>query len=474
MSEDKKTTLIPASTKELTTTVDSYQRKLITYLGALGLPNENVLVDIRERIKVFAILPSVVEILPKESSIRSLYISKFVAACGAGLFDAALNFVWDETVADLRTKVIQFDLDYFYSSVVTDPDRRRKFNSEADIINLEDWELIRGCHLTGILSDIGFRHLDYIRNMRNWASAAHPNQIELTGLQLVSWLETCIREVMAKEPSASAIEIRRLLFNIRTQTLTSDDVSQVIYSVARLPDDLATSLLRTIFGIFCDPAMIVSAKNNIRLIALSVWRRAPEQSKRELGIKYTTYAANADIPRRDAARDFLQTVDGMALLPTDTLAVEINDVVQALYMVHSGFDNFYNEPPHAKSLTKLIPPNGSVPDAVRYEYVKTVTMCFIGNGYGISNNAYPYYEELVRKYQEQEIYTLLTLLRDEEFSSRLQFQNCQLRFKALISGLKGKTANSVISQAIDYLLKQTDEQLPVCGKTTEYKRIIGK
>ena len=25
--------------------------------------------------------------------------------------------------------------------------------------------------------------------MRNWASAAHPNQSELTGLNLISWLE---------------------------------------------------------------------------------------------------------------------------------------------------------------------------------------------------------------------------------------------------------------------------------------------
>lgn len=29
--------------------------------------------------------------------------------------------------------------------------------------------------------------------MRNWASTAHPNQNELTGLQLIEWLETCMR-----------------------------------------------------------------------------------------------------------------------------------------------------------------------------------------------------------------------------------------------------------------------------------------
>ena len=48
-----------------------------------------------------------------------------------------------------------------------------------------------------MISDIGYRLLDNIKFMRNWASAAHPNQNELTGLQLIEWLETCIREVIS-------------------------------------------------------------------------------------------------------------------------------------------------------------------------------------------------------------------------------------------------------------------------------------
>ena len=49
--------------------------------------------------------------------------------------------------------------------------------------------------------------LDNIKFMRNWASAAHPNQIELTGLQLISWLETCIKEVISLPLSNITIEI---------------------------------------------------------------------------------------------------------------------------------------------------------------------------------------------------------------------------------------------------------------------------
>ena len=183
---------------QVSTGVDQFTTALTGYLNHLGLPTNNVLVPVHERQRVIGNLPDVINSIDLSKRAESLYISKFIAACGAGLFDAALNFIWDETVVSLRNKVARFDLEYFYDSVITDATRRSKLRDEDDLVKLKNGELVRGCHVTGILSDIGYRHLDYIRDMRNWASAAHPNQNELSGLQLISWLETCLREVIAK------------------------------------------------------------------------------------------------------------------------------------------------------------------------------------------------------------------------------------------------------------------------------------
>ena len=200
--------IIIQSKAEVATGVDQFTAGLGRYLDELGLPKEQVLVPVVERQRVINNVPEVIILLDSTKKSTAFYLSKFIAACGAGIFDAALNFLWDETVINLRRKVARFDLEYFYDSVITDS-RRSKLNDEADLNKIEEWELIRGCHLTGILSEIGYKHLDYIRNMRNWASAAHPNQNELTGFQLLSWLETCIKEVIAKEPEGPVIEIKR-------------------------------------------------------------------------------------------------------------------------------------------------------------------------------------------------------------------------------------------------------------------------
>lgn len=100
-----------------------------------------------------------------------------MAAVNAGLFDAALNYLWDETVSQLRSRVSQYDIQYFYDLAVTS-DKRSKLSSKEDLNKIDDSELIQGAKEIGLISDIGYRMLDNIKHMRNWASAAHPNQVE--------------------------------------------------------------------------------------------------------------------------------------------------------------------------------------------------------------------------------------------------------------------------------------------------------
>lgn len=456
------------------TTVDSFDKGLVAYLAALGLPTEKVLVAVAERGKVLLNLPDVVRQLRGTGITDAHYVSKFVAACGAGLFDAALNFIWDETVKNLRKKVATFDLEYFFKSALTDPDRLKKLQTEEDLQRIDDWELIRGAHLTGILSDIGYRHLDYIRNMRNWASAAHPNQNELTGLQLVSWLETCIREVIGQEPSGPVIAVRQLLDNLRNHTLTSGDIPPISQNISLLPADLSTSLVRTIFGMFVDPKLSATTKQNIRWIASSVWQQTPEQIRSELGTRYVVYAANADLPRKEAAKDFLQIVGGLTYLPEDTLIVELSERINNLLTAHNGFNNFHNEPAHAKALFNTVPDTGLIPEAVKHNFVKTVLMCFIGNGYGVSIAAYPYYEQLVARFHDSEAWIVAQLLQDEEVASRLQLADCQRRFRKLVDTLLTKSTNPNVAEILSYIQSRTDPQFSTIGRTSEFKALLTK
>ncbi|MCZ4336157.1 hypothetical protein [Shewanella colwelliana] len=464
--------IVVTSQSQVVTGVDQFSNGLSTYLTELGLPSSNVLVPVTERSRVINNLPEVINLVDSSQRTTSIYLSKFIAACGAGLFDAALNFIWDETVVNLRKKVVKFDLEYFYDSVVTDENRRNKLKDEEDLVKLDEWELVRGCHLTGILSDIGYKHLDYIRDMRNWASAAHPNQNDLTGFQLISWLETCIREVIGKEPEGPAIEIKRFLGSIRNNVLTASDAMHINAGIEHLPSDLGTSLLRTLFGMYTGNGVNAQLKNNIKLVCSTAWNISPDEVKYECGFKYATFASNGEIERRDSAREFLTVVNGLPFLPSDTLAVELSEKITNLYNAHIGFNNFHNEPSHARILDSYVSSTGAVPDSVRKAYVKTIVMSKIGNGHGVSSMAASYYDNMLQKFGESEIKEFASLVMDREFSSRIALSSCRNNYKALANYFLPRTTNQITIQAIQSINQATDQQLPNLGKDSRYQQLI--
>ena len=462
----------PYEPAQIVPAVQTFSGQLTDYLRFLGLPDEDVLVPIEQRRSVTNNMETVVSVLTSDQRAAAMYISKFVTACAVGLFDAALNFLWNETIRNLRAKVVRFDLVYFYDSVIPDSNKRSKFNTEADLEKLDDWELSRGCLLTGILSDNGFRHLDYIRNMRNYASAAHPNHIELTGLQVVSWLETCILEVLAKEPAGPVIEVKKLLFNLRNEVLTSDDVAPIAANLPSLPDDLAGSLLRAILGMYTDTRIAVQVRDNIKLIASSVWQVAPDDSRYDAGLKLANLEANGEASRVRLAKEFLDLVDGLAYLPPDRLALEIATALESLMSIHNGWDNFYNEPAPAVLLSRLIPSNGQVPVNVLTKYVKTLIMCRIGNGYGVSAAAVPTYETLIGQFSDREATKFVGLPRELEFAARLQFSNCATNFQRIAAAIEPRVINRRLKSALLYIIGFQTSNLNRIGSDRSFRALL--
>ena len=454
----------------LSTTIGEYQKKLSEFLNYLKLPSDRILVDYDERRKVIVNVPDIVKNIDETVRINSYYISKFIAASGAGLFDAALNYIWDETITSLKNKIELFDLEYFKSTL--EEDKKKKIENIDDLKKIDDNDVVIGCREIGILSPIGFKHIDYIRNMRNWVSAAHPNQVELTGLNVCDWLDICIREVIGKEPSHSAIQTQQLLNNIRKNVYTKDDVIPIQQALKTTPQEFIISLHNALFGMFCDPAGKVEIKNNVRLIAKELWQLLPERQKKETGLKYAKWAVNGDIPRKTAAHEFLETVNGLSYLSEDVLSVELAEALHLLYDTHKGWNNFYNEPPFAKLIKKYIPQNGLIPETIRHEYVKVIFLCRIGNGYGVSTLAEPIYDELIGKFTDKEIIEFLELFNDIDIVSQLNCTNCQRNLRDILYVLKSHTSNSIVLRGIEFIENKSDKQFSSIGEIEDFKKIL--
>jgi hypothetical protein len=437
--------------RRISSSLDGFAGHLMEFLEWTGLPSDLVLVEVSQRKHAIDNIPNVLDQLSPVQRQGAMYVSKFVAACAVGLFDAALNYIWDETIRNLRSKVARFDLEYFYDTAIPDPRRRPDFVTEDHLVDLADWVLIKGCQQTGIISDIGYKHLDFIREMRNHASAAHPNQNQLTGLQLVAWLETCIKEVLSKEPEGPTIVVGRLLQGLRRERLQQQDIPPIATAIAALPAELSASLLRTLFGMYTDDRIASEVRDNLRLVIGTVWSVCSDDARFEVGLKYGNLKANAQLSRAGLAREFLEYVGGLPFLSEDTLAVELSSAIRALLDAHEAWYNFYNEPAPARALQALVPKSGMVPASVRGTYVKALAMCRMGNSYGVSREAVPIYDELIGRWTDAELTVFVKLLLDPDVRSRLQFPSCSSRFGQLIARLAGRATSVRVKAALDAL-----------------------
>ncbi|MEL1243441.1 hypothetical protein AAEO56_04135 [Flavobacterium sp. DGU11] len=144
----------------------NFEKGLVTFLENHNLPTTGIFVGVEERLRVFSNVDYVIKQLDPEMTTKSVYLAKFLAASASGLFDASLNYLWDETILQLRKRVAQFDLEYFYDNTVGG-DKRKSFRSEEDLVKLPDSDLINGAKEIELISDVGHRHLVHINYMRN-------------------------------------------------------------------------------------------------------------------------------------------------------------------------------------------------------------------------------------------------------------------------------------------------------------------
>jgi hypothetical protein len=423
--------------------------------------------------RVIQNVPALVSMLAPEQRGEAMYVSKFIAACGAGLFDAALNFIWDEVVMRLRKRIAAFDLAYFFDTAVPSQERQ-DYQTEEDLASLGDAAMIKGALNCGMLTALGYKHLDYIRDMRNWASAAHPNQAELTGLQLVGWFETCLKEVILRGPEGAVLEVGRLVRNLREQTISLSNVSAVAASVKTLPAELIAALLRNTAGLYCDPRQEVRVRDNIKHIAKVIWDCSSEAARGEIGLKYANYAANLDVDRKELAHEFLELVDGLVYLPTSDLALNIQALVTALEAAQDGYNNFYNEPPLARQLRKFIPSTGKIPSQINEDYVRVLVRCRVGRVSGVASSAVPIYDELIDLFDQPQLRAFINTLAQAEITTRIgRDVGCSTRYQEIVARLAGKAVGQPMTRVFAAMAAAQQPQLATLWHETRFKRLLG-
>lgn len=423
------------------------QERFLVLLRNAGLPSEGIFVPILERVTVFANANSLLDKMGSPAKEKAIYVSKFFAAVSTGLFDAALNYIWDETVLHLRKRIEAYDLEYFYE-IAASEDKRKDLKTIEDISKLTDDELLRGSLKIDLITETGFRNIDLVRYMRNNASAAHPNQLEITGLKLISMAEDCLREVISTPIPPAAIAVQQLLANVRDGSMTQQDAEQVAVHFPDMGPDRTQRLAKGLFGIFYKRDTSESVRQNIRFLAPLLWPYIDEDTRKYFGIRHAFFSANNHAAEKKYAREFLSVVDGLAYITDQQRAVEVLTIVSELENAHNGFNNFYNEVLPARRLLSILGTPPTVPVGAEKQYIDTLVSVFLTNGYGTANSANTIYLELINGFTPKQALYAAVLIFDEGISSKLRVSLCARKYKEMITIVEQKISTHAAKQLI--------------------------
>lgn len=409
---------------------------LLTELtSALGVPRE-VLASDEEIENAWANLPSILKKI--DPTLRDAQIAKMCVAVATGLFDGAINFVWNASVSSLRQKVWAFGLN------VVSQIRGASFKEE-ELLNLKDADLLSLCLELNLINLNGYFMLDQCRALRNSFSAAHPSIGVVDDQEVLSFANRCARFALGGEPVPQGVDIEGLIAALKGGRFNEDQSAHWIDSLLKTHDAQRGMVFFMLHGIYCDP----DSSEDTRVNALDLSRASVEtvtdEKKADVVTQHAEYVAKGDDKRAAASRLFFEKLGLLALLGDPEKHALIHQACKKLYAVHQSFDNFYNEPPFAERLYEVSRQIG-VPDSVKADFVATVVMCGIGNGYGVSWSAHPYYRKMVQGFSPSEIKIMLDMADGKTLiGGRLKSNSgCQDSFKDL---LKLVDASSVPSSA---------------------------
>ncbi|XZT44093.1 hypothetical protein ACT439_15650 [Acinetobacter baumannii] len=344
-------------------------------------------------------LPRQLKNIPSEH--RNELIAKMCIAVSVGLFDSAINYVWNAAILSLREKLKSFGL-----SVVAQI-LQRDFE-EKHLYDLQDSELLDICLQLNILDQQAYFFLSQAIFTRNNYSAAHPSIGMIDENELLAFSNRCIQYALANPTQHTGVVLKDFIDNLKFGAYSDLQKVHWISSLNQTYDEQRTVLVKMMHGMYCDANSAETTRQNIINLCSAIKDMFTAQLKSELITNHNSYKAKGDEDKYKASLKFFELLGLLGLLDSTEIHSLFHRAIQRLYQVHEASNNFYNEPPFAERVFEITQQH-SVPSTIQELYVHHVVCCYIGNGYGVCNAAVPFYEAMIKNFSPVEIGLMLKL-----------------------------------------------------------------
>lgn len=399
---------------------------------ALGLPR-NILPSGDEIRLAWETLPEKLKDIPPE--LLNELIAKMCVAVGSGLFDGALNYIWNASVLHLREKAIYQGKQI--SEILYLPDLEEK-----NLRRLPDFELLRLCLKLNAISRDSFYFLDKARAMRNAHSAAHPVIGTISDGEFLTFFHHCVQYALLPSSSPKGVDALEFAHALADKPLSPEQCNFWIGRLSEAHNSQQVLLVSQAHSVFCNTTHQEKTRNNAINICLGLKSKFNSEIHMELINRHHIYIKSRNDFAMRASAAFFEKLGLSGFLDDIESHIMFFKAVDRLWNVHNSHDGFFNEPPFAEQLLE-ISERRLAPVSIAEYYVHTVICCFIGNGHGYSEASEDIYIEIIKRFNKNEIEIMMKLAAADgtALKERLSDKSCMERFESVIR-LAGNHAHS--------------------------------
>jgi len=403
---------------------------IITSLTAsLGIPR-TVLAEQEEISIVWASLRKILENVKVEY--RHELLARMVVSIRMGLFSAAVNDMWNTTILALRQKVKNFGYSEASSFL------KRDIN-EKKLAEIRDKDLIDICVELGFLDDTAYFFINNCREIRNNYSSAHPSDSMLDGTELNYFMHQCTKHILGNDTQYVGFPVSNFMTVITQDKIDTQTKDAYVEKILKANDLQKSAILKVLFANYVDEKKDEHTRQNSLLISQETWDTYNDDAIAEILGLYSSYMMKGSTTKKRYSERFFEKVGALDLLPEDKMSSIVLTAIKDLEEAHHGMDNFYNEKPFAERLATSF--EKKIPKPILKKYVYVVALCYVGNQYGTSDSAFPFYKQMVENFSLREIEQLFSVITEDNYLKH-RIENtarCKKQFKNLVKLLNAES-----------------------------------
>lgn len=352
--------------------------------------------------------------------------NQIVVAFQMEAYDMAAEYAWKKAMIKLKETLATLGMKFIGEMLGRDD------IDEFDSIDtvLTDYATIQLAEQLGVIGSTAALKLRQSQELISHFFSGKADE-EISYTDAFTIVKSSVQYILGEQDISIAIEFSNLRRRLLTESLKKDDI-QVSNLISSPLFYLRTVLTILLSSIRKDKgATLENALANINLLLPEIWDNLGENDKWNVGTAYRDVVAEGNNMAANGLKKALLKVGGFDFVPENLRSTTFKNAAKMVLETHFAYNNFYNEPPVVRALANL----GSViPAPALLECIQAYLVVYLGNYYGISNDAAPIaYEELSKITPDRwKYYFEKGIVKDEIILSNIIHSNQIDRFSKLL------------------------------------------